>query len=63
MEHSHWSRSLEILCSDWLDHDVANAIKTQLKTMTFTVSLYYNIRVVSMHRRNLLKAMVSAIAI
>ena len=39
MKPSHWSRSVEILCSDWLDHDFANAmisyaIKTQL-----TVSL------------------------
>ena len=25
VEHSHWSRSVEILCSDWLDHNVADA--------------------------------------
>ena len=25
VEHSHWSRSVEILCSDWLDHIVADA--------------------------------------
>ena len=26
VEHSHWSRFVEILCSDWLDQNVADAI-------------------------------------
>ena len=31
VEHSHWSRSIDILSSDWLDHPVSYAIKNMLK--------------------------------